>query len=90
MFFDEKNKIKYLSDPMRSLDYTISDNIFSNYVINQKKRFFYFFRNRNMVDASFKLTKRDNLKFKFFNFFYLYDYYNLLNNNYNNLLYKCY
>jgi hypothetical protein len=84
-FFDDINEIKKIIEPTISLDYKISDNIFNNYNTNINN---YFYLNKNMYiyNFFFKLTKKDDLKFKTFYLNFLLDYYLLLNNNYNNKL----
>jgi len=81
-FFDNNNKNKYIKKSTLQLDYTIFDYIFSNYIINDKKKFFYFPKNDFFYPFYFKLSSTDNLKLKYYIYVYLYNYYYILNDNY--------
>jgi hypothetical protein len=85
-FFDNNNKKKNLISSLESLDYSIGDNIYLNYLINKKTKFFYFFKNNIFFDFLFKLRKNNKMKFKYYYFFYIYMNLSLLNTNYYLLL----
>lgn len=71
-----------------SLDYTIFDDIFINYVLNKRSSFYFFNKSKAILDILFKLSKKkESLKFKdctHINFFYDFI---PFNENYNNKLY---
>lgn len=81
-FIDDNNKNKKLTDLSISIDYLVFDDIFSPYKINEKKRFYYFFKNKFFSNFFFKLSKKDSLKYKSLAYFYRLNYYILLHNNY--------
>jgi hypothetical protein len=81
-FFDNKNKKKLLIEAKHSADYCIFDEIFFNYNINNKKKFFYSFKNKNLLNFYFKLSKKDKLRFKSHFYVYFYNNFYLLNKNY--------
>jgi hypothetical protein len=87
-FIDDIHDIKRLVEPLRRLDYIISDNIFNNYNININN-YFYLNRNNYVYNLFFKLSKKDDLKLKPFYLNHLLEYYLLLNDNYNNKLNIC-
>lgn len=60
----------------------IFDNIFFDYNINDKKRFFYLYKGKFLLNFFFKLSKKEKLEFKRLDFLYLLNYYLLLNKNY--------
>ena len=90
-YFDNGNKNKNLVEPVNFIDYLVFDVIFFNYNINEKKKFFYFFKNKFLLNFFFKLSKKDKLKFKYYLYFYVYNNNFLLNKNYhlNFYLYNC-
>ena len=82
LFFDNKNKNKYLVEPLLSNDYMIFDNIFFNYNINDKKKFFYLYKGKFLLNFFFKLSKKEKLELKAVDFLYLFNYYASLNKIY--------
>jgi len=84
-YYDDKNDIKRLIEPITCLDYIISDNIFDNYNIDVNN-YFYLNKNNYLSNLFFKLSKNDDIKLKPFFLGFLLDYYFLLNDNYNNKL----
>lgn len=83
ILFDNRNKKKYLAEPIILTDYFICDNVFLDYNINEKKRFFYFYKAKLFLNFFFKLSKKDTLQFKYLIYIYLFNYYRLLNHNFN-------
>jgi len=70
-----------------SLDYTIFDNIFSKYTVNERKKYYYLNNNFFLKEFIFKLSKKkEHLKLKDYLLRDLLDYYFLLNDNYNDKL----
>jgi len=47
---EDLNKKKFLIDTLNSLDYSIFDNVFLNFYLNNKKTFFYYNRNNIFLD----------------------------------------
>ena len=89
-YFDNKNKTKYLVEPLLSNDHMIFDDIFFNYNINEKKRFFYLYKSKFFLNFFFKLSKKEKLKLKGLDYVYLFNYYILLNNNYYSIYFLYY
>jgi hypothetical protein len=88
-YLDSKNKNKFLAEFKYSINNLVSDDIFFNYVINNKSNFFYFFKNKFFFNFFFKLSKRDLLKFKYNCYIYVYDSFYSLNKNYYTFI-NCY
>jgi hypothetical protein len=87
---EDLNKKKFLVDTMNSLDYSIFDNVFLNYFLNNKKTFFYYNKNNIFLDFFFKLKNNLKMKFNYFYLFYIYDNLYMLNRNFFNIISNVY
>jgi hypothetical protein len=81
------NREKNLIDCSSSADYTVFDNIFLNYIVNDKKNFFFLNKNAFLFEFFFKLSKREVLKLKEYKYMFMLNEYLLLNNNYNDKIF---
>jgi hypothetical protein len=82
------NVEKKLIDCSKSLDYSISDEIFLGYIISEKKNALYFNKNEFILEFLFKLSKKNEfLRIKECMEINLLDEFFLFNENYNNRLY---
>lgn len=81
-FLYDSHERKHLVDLSISNDYLIFDNIFSSYKVNEKKRFFYYFKNKFFLNFFFKLSNKDVLQYKNLMYMYTFNYYISLNKNY--------
>lgn len=76
-----QNKKKQLLNLEKTLDFTMFDDIFDYYVINNKRKIFYIQKKKIFFNFFFRLKKK-KMKFKLYNDYYLYNFYINLNNNY--------
>lgn len=84
------NRRKLFANTIKSLNYTIFDSIFSSYILNSKKAYYYCYKNKYLLDFYFRFTTKLEMKFQYFYFFNLYERFNILNLNYMNYINKIY